>query len=85
MNDKEFNLQILAALTEYANELTAAGRVTVEEDGQYTAYNLAKGGKRHGRTPARQHHGAQRTDNVTRGRFYLHRYALHRVRPYIQI
>lgn len=43
MNDKEFNLQILAALTEYANGLVAAGRVTVEEDGQYTAYNLAKG------------------------------------------
>lgn len=42
MNDKEFNLQILAALTEYANGLVAAGRVTVEEDGQYTAYNLAK-------------------------------------------
>lgn len=30
MNDKEFNLQILAALTEYANEIIAAGRVTVE-------------------------------------------------------
>lgn len=42
MNDKEFNLQILAALTEYANELIAAGRVTVEESGQYTAYNLMK-------------------------------------------
>lgn len=43
MNDKEFNLQILAALTEYADELIAAGRVTVEEDGQYAAYNLARG------------------------------------------
>ena len=42
MNDKEFNLQILAALVEYANELIAAGRVTVE-DGQYTAANLASG------------------------------------------
>lgn len=42
MNDKEFNLQILAALVEYANELIAAGRVTVE-DGQYTAANLANG------------------------------------------
>ena len=41
MNDKEFNLQILAALTEYANEIIAAGRVTVEESGQYTAANLA--------------------------------------------
>lgn len=43
MNDKEFNLQILATLTEYANELIAAGRVTVEESGQYTAYNLTNG------------------------------------------
>lgn len=43
MNDKEFNLQILAALIEYANELIAAGRVTVEESGQYTAYNLTNG------------------------------------------
>lgn len=43
MNDKVFNLQILAALTEYANELIAAGRVTVEESGQYTAANLANG------------------------------------------
>lgn len=43
MNDKEFNLQILAALTEYANGLVAAGRVTVEESGQYTAANLASG------------------------------------------
>lgn len=43
MNDKEFNLQILAALTKYANELIAAGRVTVEESGQYTAANLASG------------------------------------------
>lgn len=43
MNDKEFNLQILAALTEYANELIAAGRVTVEESGLYTAYNLTNG------------------------------------------
>ena len=42
MNDKEFNLQILAALVEYANELIAAGRITVE-DGQYTAANLASG------------------------------------------
>ena len=41
MNDKEFNLQILAALVEYTNELIAAGRVTVEESGQYTAANLA--------------------------------------------
>ncbi len=43
MNDKEFNLQILAALVEYANELIAAGRVTVKESGQYTAYNLTNG------------------------------------------
>ena len=43
MNDKEFNLQILAALVEYTNELIAAGRVTVEESGQYTAYNLTNG------------------------------------------
>lgn len=43
MNDKEFNLQILAALVEYANELIAAGRVAVKEDGQYTAANLASG------------------------------------------
>lgn len=43
MNDKEFNLQILAALVEYTNELIAAGRVTVEESGQYTAANLANG------------------------------------------
>ena len=41
MNDKEFNLQILAALTEYANELIAAGSVAVKEDGQYTATNIA--------------------------------------------
>lgn len=40
MNDKEFNLQILAALTDYANELIAAGRVTVAEPGRYTAYNI---------------------------------------------
>lgn len=43
MNEKEFNLQILAALIEYANELIAAGRVTVKESGQYTAYNLTNG------------------------------------------
>lgn len=43
MNDKEFNLQILAALVEYANELVAVGRVIVKEDGQYTAYNLTNG------------------------------------------
>ena len=41
MNDKEFNLQILAALVEYANSLIATGRITVEESGQYTAHNLA--------------------------------------------
>ena len=40
MNDKEFNLQILAALTGYANELIAAGRVAVAEPGRYTAYNI---------------------------------------------
>lgn len=43
MNDKEFNLQILATLTEYANELIAAGSVTIKEDGEYTAYNIASG------------------------------------------
>ena len=43
MNDKEFNLQILAALIEYANELIAAGRVTVKESGQYTACHLMNG------------------------------------------
>lgn len=41
MNNKEFDLQILAALTEYANGLVAAGHVMVEENGQYTAHNLA--------------------------------------------
>ena len=41
MNEKEFNLQILAALIEYANSLIATGRITVEESGQYTAHNLA--------------------------------------------
>lgn len=40
MNEKEFNRQILAALTGYANGLIAAGRITVKEDGQYTACNL---------------------------------------------
>ena len=43
MNDKEFNLQILATLTEYANEIIAAGSVTIKEDGEYTAYNIASG------------------------------------------
>lgn len=43
MNEKEFNLQILAALIEYANELIAAGRVTVKESGQYTACHLMNG------------------------------------------
>ena len=50
MNDKEFNLQILAALIEYANELIATGRVTVEESGQYTAYNLTNGKNETART-----------------------------------
>ena len=40
MNEKEFNRQILAALVEYANELIAAGRVSVAEPGRYTAYNI---------------------------------------------
>lgn len=40
MNEKEFNRQILAALTEYANELIAAGRVSVAEAGHYTAHNI---------------------------------------------
>lgn len=42
MNDKEFNLQILAALVEYANELIAAGRITVKEGGQYSALNIER-------------------------------------------
>ena len=42
MNEKEFNRQILAALTDYANELIAAGRVSVAEAGRYTAHNIAR-------------------------------------------
>lgn len=42
MNDKEFNLQILAALVEYANSLIATGRITVKEDGQYSACNIER-------------------------------------------
>lgn len=43
MNNKTFDLQILTALIEYANKLITTGHITVEENGQYTAYNLAKG------------------------------------------
>lgn len=42
MSEKEFNLNILSALTEYANELIAAGRITVKEGGQYSARNIER-------------------------------------------
>ena len=42
MSEKEFNLNILSALTEYANELIATDRITVKEDGQYSACNIER-------------------------------------------